>query len=501
MPIKVPLDAVPAQYREIEADIKAAVSAEFSKKDILRSFLKKSKLRDEKLEQIWELLQLSEDDVTSEQVFAALALVAWAQQGRELSHHLFDSQTSGLPSVYLGPSSRLRYCDLVRIDTIDIELVPEKKGLFIKHVEYLVSSKRFDSRVNRRYNDFIALYEVLLNRFPYRLIPKLPPKRMIVGASASMLLGAADTQFIEERRRSLTRWLTLVARHPTISTDPILHYFLTAPVDDLQFKIRETFRRMPDEFATSEFAVAKELVPADSTSEFATSREQIRVILQGVSRIKQIAENFATRSYAYADDVGELASQLNKLAVEPGGNSEWATGGNSTWTNMKRGFSLISREMSVMSGKASSLAQCEETEVCERLRSLSDVLAGHADLCERVEKGVASDHQKALSKMLALKRRQMQGVLRGSDAESVETLERRMLAQESMIASVEQRAAFSLHCVHMETQLVHAQLEVLAGVLNTLVDVQANGHAQLAGIWRAIHPTVSKCLPENQRSS
>lgn len=68
-----------------------------------------------------------------------------------------------------------------------------------------------------------------------------------------------------------------------------------------------------------------------------------------------------------------------------------------------------------MASKASSLAECEENEVCEGLNSLADTLSGHKDLCERVEKGVASDHQKALSKMLALKRRQMQGVLRGSD--------------------------------------------------------------------------------------
>lgn len=61
----------------------------------------------------------------------------------------------------------------------------------------------------------------------------------------------------------------------------------------------------------------------------------------------------------------------------------------------------------------------------------------------------------------------------------MEALEQRMLAQESMIASVELRTAFSLHCVHMETQLVHAHLEVLADVLNTFVSVQARGHAQV----------------------
>lgn len=69
----------------------------------------------------------------------------------------------------------------------------------------------------------------------------------------------------------------------------------------------------------------------------------------------------------------------------------------------------------MLSSKASQIAIREEEEVCEHLNALLDVLSGHRELCERVEKGVAHDHQKALSKMLELKKRQIQGVLRGSD--------------------------------------------------------------------------------------
>lgn len=36
-------------------------------------------------------------------------------------------------------------------------------------------------------------------------------------------------------------------------------------------------------------------------------------------------------------------------------------------------------------------------------------------LCERHERGVSADHQRALSTMLSLKKRQMQGVIRGTD--------------------------------------------------------------------------------------
>lgn len=62
----------------------------------------------------------------------------------------------------------LSYADITQLDTISVELVPEKKGIFLKHSEYVVSSRKFGAKVTRRYNDFVALYELLLNRFPYR---------------------------------------------------------------------------------------------------------------------------------------------------------------------------------------------------------------------------------------------------------------------------------------------------------------------------------------------
>lgn len=53
--------------------------------------------------------------------------------------------------------------------------------------------------------------------------------------------------------------------------------------------------------------------------------------------------------------------------------------------------------------------------VCEQLNLLLDLLIAHRSLCERHERGVSVDHQRALSTMLSLKKRQMQGVIRGTD--------------------------------------------------------------------------------------
>ncbi|KAL1130761.1 hypothetical protein AAG570_012002, partial [Ranatra chinensis] len=333
--------------------------------------------------------------------------------------------------------------------------------------------QRFTSRVYRRYNDFVSFHELLLCRFPYRLIPNLPPKKIGVVFSV-------DAQFLENRRKGLLRWLTFFSRHPVISNDALFHFFLTQTVPDLHLKIKEVFKNVPDEFSTSEMAAkAKEFVLPNTPNEFAASREQIRVIQSGVGKVKQIADLFAIRSRSYAADMAELGVQLCELSAEDGGNSVWATGGNDTWARTKKGLGIISKEFPLLSRKALEQALKEENEVCEKLTMLLEVLNGHQELCERVEKGVSHDHQSALSKMLSLKKRQIQDVLRGTDAESIAVLENRMLQQESVIASVELRTAFSFYCVRMETHLVHTYLETLAQVFNSLVSVQITTHKEV----------------------
>lgn len=61
----------------------------------------------------------------------------------------------------------------------------------------------------------------------------------------------------------------------------------------------------------------------------------------------------------------------------------------------------------------------------------------------------------------------------------VDRLESKIIEQESEINNMENRNYFSLHCVHMETQLVHANVEVLSNLVHTMVSVQIRGHTEV----------------------
>lgn len=71
------------------------------------------------------------------------------------------------------------------VDLIKIKEVPEKEGILFKHINYIIthdlkfsgSSSQGTKKVIRRYSDFVWLMEYLLEKYPFRVIPGLPPKK------------------------------------------------------------------------------------------------------------------------------------------------------------------------------------------------------------------------------------------------------------------------------------------------------------------------------------
>jgi len=68
----------------------------------------------------------------------------------------------------------------------------------------------------------------------------------------------ADARFIEERRKALTRFLTLIVRHPILSDDKIVLFFLSYNGPEMQYKLRDEFRNVPDEFLINNVATKKD---------------------------------------------------------------------------------------------------------------------------------------------------------------------------------------------------------------------------------------------------
>ena len=112
------------------------------------------------------------------------------------------------------------------------------------------------------------------------------------------------------------------------------------------------------------------------------------------------------------------------------------------------------------------------------LTTHSNYLITNQDLCERHEKGVLKDHQNSLHKMQQIKKRQISAQAKGQE-HMVDALESKIVDQETDISNMENRNYFSLHCLQMETQLVHANMKMLAVALRQMVNSQVEGHQEV----------------------
>ncbi|TKC49775.1 hypothetical protein EI555_002496 [Monodon monoceros] len=403
--------------------------------------------------------------------------------------------------------------ELLARDAVQVELIPEKKGLFLKHVEYEVSSQRFKSCVCRRYNDFVVFHEMLLQKFPYRMVPALPPKRML----------GADREFIEARRRALKRFINLVARHPPFSEDVVLKLFLSFSGPDVQNKLKECAQCVGDEFMNCKLAArAKDFLPADIQTQFAISRELICNIYNSFHKLRDRAERMVSRAIDNAADLLIFGKELRQVTlvgsmgpvVALGSDTtplpSWATLNSSTWGSLKQALKGLSVEFALLAEKAARQASAsrwravvwtgppaqlargyggraspdprwskqEENDVVEKLNLFLDLLQSYKDLCERHEKGVLHKHQRALHKYSLMKRQLTSAAVQNREPESVEQLESRIVEQENVIQTMELRNYFSLYCLHQETQLVHVYLPLTSHILGAFVSSQIQGHKE-----------------------
>ncbi|GAB0097463.1 sorting nexin-8-like [Sergentomyia squamirostris] len=343
-------------------------------------------------------------------------------------------------------------------DVIHVTLVPEKKGLFLKHSEYEISSRNYRCSVARRYNDFVNLHNLLVTRFPYRMIPRLPPKQLMLDS------------LLEERRRGLQRWLKIVSRHPVIGSGSLLRNFLTDTSAEHQDHLRELFNSEPDEF--SKLSEEVEL-PLEDQGRLASNREIMRTMLNAVTRLKKFIDQQVVRTSNQSKDMEDISSILKLMGSS---DSVFAF---DTFTDMTKGFHEVSR---ITEKTAVTL----ESAISERYNMLLDVLTGHSDLCDRVEKGIVAEHQRALTKMVTLNKQKMKGVIRGTAADNVAAMHEKEIAQTGVVGTLGRRSAFSLQCVLQETSLAQEYLQALPSIVLAFCHEQNKSNSVCADIWREI---------------
>uniref|UniRef100_A0A1B6FV78 Sorting nexin-2 n=1 Tax=Cuerna arida TaxID=1464854 RepID=A0A1B6FV78_9HEMI len=95
--------------------------------------------------------------------------------------------------------------------------------------------KKKTSCVQRRFSDFLGLHDKLVEKYlrTGRIIPPAPEKN-VMGTTKVKMSGqneqSSSSEFLEQRRAALERYLVRTAAHPTFKMDPDFREFLEADV-------------------------------------------------------------------------------------------------------------------------------------------------------------------------------------------------------------------------------------------------------------------------------
>ncbi|KAA0722514.1 Sorting nexin-8 [Triplophysa tibetana] len=280
-------------------------------------------------------------------------------------------------------------------DSVLVEIEPLRKRIhFLKHVEYRIISKCFQIPVHRMFSDFELFHSLLVQKFIYRMVPPLPPKRILKGVLNSI----SDREFNDTRRRGLQRFMTLVIRHPVLAGDELVSIFLQASSADVQHKLREAVKKSGDEFLTSQMALhGKVYLPEDIHSQAATNREVIANIHNSFHKLRDVAERMAQRSRENSTDLLLFGKDLSELGSDTSDLPASAALGKA-WKTQRKSLVEMSGEFGLLADKAAHQGTREEDEVVEKLNLLLEQLQSYKELCDRHDNGVLIEHLRAFEK-------------------------------------------------------------------------------------------------------
>ncbi|SPQ26297.1 8c29dba6-cbbf-4087-bc69-21903cf3f7b0 [Thermothielavioides terrestris] len=279
-------------------------------------------------------------------------------------------------------------------ETVVVTLMPEKEGMFLfQHHNYEVTSSRRGSKVIRRYSDFVWLLDCLHKRYPFRVLPLLPPKRVAVNGNHL----SNDGAFIEKRRRGLARFLNALVRHPVLSQEQLVVMFLTVPTELAVWRKQATFS-VQDEFTGRPLPPGLEdSLPPSLEELFSRTRAGVKRSAELYITICNVMDRLVKRSEGVAADHARIA--LSLISLTEASADTYATDTNDV-PLLNDGLQAMSRHLRTAQSLMEDEARAWDEGVLEDLKRQRDALVSLRDLFDRRER-LDRDNIPALEKRIA----------------------------------------------------------------------------------------------------
>ncbi|KAH0173127.1 sorting nexin Mvp1, partial [Aureobasidium melanogenum] len=332
-------------------------------------------------------------------------------------------------------------------ELITVNVLEEKEGMFLfQHRNYEVSSIRRNSRVIRRYSDFVWLLDCLHKKFPFRQLPLLPPKRVAINGKHI----AADNLFIEKRRRGLARFANALVRHPVLSQDQLVIMFLTVPTE------LAVWRKQASISVQEEFT-GKPLPPGLEDSLPQNLSDLFDTVRNGVRRSTEVYINMCGMVERLIKRNEGLASEYTRLSMALGTLTECSADTYAIDTNevelLNGGLNGTAKHLSTNQTLLEDEARAWDLGVLEDLKRQRDALVSMRDMFDRRDR-YARDNIPQLERRIAANESKLSAIrarhesqIKPGEAEKVESA---IVKDKQSIVDQHARGVFIKECVRDE---------------------------------------------------
>ncbi|KAF2104941.1 hypothetical protein NA57DRAFT_30169 [Rhizodiscina lignyota] len=332
-------------------------------------------------------------------------------------------------------------------EVITVSAIQEKEGMFMfQHRNYEVTSTRRNSKVIRRYSDFVWLLDCLHKRYPFRQLPLLPPKRVAINGNHI----AADNTFIEKRRRGLARFANALVRHPVLSQEQLVIMFLTVPTELAVWRKQATIS-VQEEFAGRSLPPGLEdSLPSDLQDMFDTVRSGVRRSTELYINLCNILERLGKRNEGIALEYARFSSSLQSL-TEASADTYAADVNDVPLLN--DGMIATAKHLSQSQALLEDEAKAWDEGVLEDLKRQRDCLVSVRDMFDRRDR-YDRDNIPQLEKRIEANERKLSGI-RGRPEGTVkpgeaEKVEEAIFKDKQSIVSQHARSVFVKECIRDE---------------------------------------------------
>ncbi|CAO3696253.1 unnamed protein product [Rhizopus stolonifer] len=360
------------------------------------------------------------------------------------------------------------------LDQISIT-VAEKEGFLFPHVNYWVQSSHRQTSVRRRFSDFYWFWETLMKRYPFRLIPSLPPKRF----------SGKDDEFMKKRCQGLLRFINAVVRHPVLKKDEMVAIFLTEETEFSAWRKGANVPSHDEEFIrvdpnTEDY---EPLVPDDLDSRLKVVRDRLPKKIESYDTLCASVE----RSVQLKEEKVKELKKFDKTLKELGSVEHTCFVPNcQACPHVIQGYESVGDYMNEQSMTIQREIASTNAGILESLRQHKDISVCFLEMLERKERLQVHQMDSLAEKIASntAKVNQNRGVP-GFESE-VERLDIAIQNDKDRIKYQQRRDVYIRYCAASELSFLHKQQALVSLLYQNYVHEQLQFNRKTVDNWKSL---------------